>query len=325
MNETLLLLDPWFLLGAPVAALVFWLRLRRPRAALPAASLADLRGLPRTLRARLVRLPEVLRLLGILGLVLAVARPVTREPLPLRSAGVDILLVLDVSSSMQIEDMAEDRRWSRIDAARAKATEFSDARAVDRVGLLTFALFPDLLCPPTLDRRARAAFLTGVRTVTRGSDEDRTAIGVALAKAVTVLEKQTGRSKVVVLLTDGENNVSELSPAQAGKLAKGAGVRVHTIGLGHGRVMQTPFGMRSDPADFSALQQVSTTTGGRFFAAEDAAALGATYAEIDRMEKTELEEARYRTKDWFLWPLLGGVVALGLALLVELAWLRGAP
>ncbi len=318
------LLDPGFLAVLPVALIVTLLRLRRRRAALLIPDLSLLAAVPSGLRARLASLAEWMRFLVLVCLGLALARPVTRDLLPLREVGADLLLVLDVSSSMLEEDM-DSGGQRRIDAAREQATQFAAKRTQDRVGLLVFALYPELRCPPTLDERAVAAFLSDVQTVRRGSEEDRTGIGIALAKAVTILEESEAKARVVVLLSDGENNVPDVMPEQAAKLAKDAGVRVHTIGLGEGRRVQGPFGTRVLPVDFRALEQIAEETGGRFFRAFDTESLARVYAEIDAMEKVELEDPRYRTTDWFHWPLGAGALALVLTWLLESWWLRRLP
>lgn len=321
------LLDPWFLGLVPLIWLVWFWRWRRSRAALATASAALFDGLPQSLRVRLIWVPSVLKAMGLTALALALARPVTREVLPIREQGVDILLLLDISSSMDAQDMDEQRERRRVEAARDKATEFARGRRHDRVGLMTYALFPELRCPLTLDTDALASFLRGVDTVQRGSEEDRTAIGVALGQAARFLEKTETPSKVVVLLTDGQNNVEEVTPTDAAKLAADAGVRVHTIGLGAGQVLMDPFGggRRLLPTDFSELEQIAEATGGKFFAAQNAQALGAVYDEIDRMEKVAIEDPRYRTSDGFAWPLAGAIVVLMLALLLECTWIREAP
>jgi Ca-activated chloride channel family protein len=321
-----LLLDPWFLALAPAAWLVLAWRWRRPRAALPTASVTMLGGLPQSLRARAVWLPSALVALGATALAVAMARPVRRELLPLREQGVDILLLLDVSSSMGINDMVEDGSVRRVEAARQQALDFARGRRNDRVGLMIYARYAELRCPLTLDERALAAFLQPVDIVQPGSEEDATAIGVALAQAVRFLEESKAPSKVVVLLTDGENNVDEITPQEAGKLAADAGIRVHTIGLGHGALVADLFGgRRLLPVDFGAIEEVARLTGGRFFRALDAESLRQVYAEIDRMEKVELEDPRYRTADGFGWLLAPGAAALALALLLELLWIRGVP
>jgi Ca-activated chloride channel family protein len=318
------LLDPWLLLlGVPAVAVVAW-RLRRQRAALPTASLDVLASVPQTLRVRLVRVPLLLEALAALALVFALARPVARELVPLRELGVDILLVLDTSSSMLMPDMDAEGK-TRMAAARENALAFAAARVDDRVGLLTFALYPELRCPLTLDQDALRAFLRSVETVEPRSAEDGTHIGGAVAQAVKLVEGSEAKSKVVVLLTDGQQAVPgdfpEVSPADAAKLAKDLGVRVHTIGIGQAE--QTFLGPVD--LDFSHVERLAEATGGRFFRARSAEDLAAVYGEIDQLEKVELEDPRYRTADHFLWPLVGAASLLALALLLELLWLGGAP
>lgn len=321
------LLDPLFLGVVPLVWLALLWRWRRARAALPTASADFFAGLPRSLRTRAVKLPAILRALAITAFAVALARPVSREVLPFREQGVDILLVVDQSSSMNEQDMEQTGRVRRIEAARDKALEFARGRHHDRVGLLTFALFPELECPLTLDMSALAAFLRGVETVTPQGPEDRTAIGVALAQAVHLLEKSTAKSKVVVMLSDGQNNIPDIMPAEAAKLAKDAGIRVHTIGLGREIRMVDFFGNRlgGSELEFPDLETIAETTGGRFFRAKSEEALAEVYAEIDRMEKVQLEDPRYRTSDGFAWPLAVGIAVLALALLCEVLWIRSAP
>lgn len=315
------LLDPWFLAAAPLFLLAAWWRLRTPRAALPTASIALFGGLPRTFRQRLLALPLCLSVLAGLALAVALARPVVREVVPLREQGIDIVLAVDTSSSMLIEDMREGEHYRRMDAARERAQEFAAAQVHDRLGLVAFARYAELRCPPTLDERALAAFLDVLDTVPQGSELDATAIGTGLAKAVQVLRTSAAKSKVVVLLSDGENNVQDILPEDAAKLAKDAGVRVHTIGLGIGQ--PTPFGFQ--PLDFTALKQVAEETGGRFFQPKSDADLAAVYERIDELEKTELEDPRYRTVDRFEWPLAVGLLTLLLAMLGDALLLRRVP
>lgn len=316
------LLDPWLLASLLLVVAAFVVRALRRRATLPAASLALLARVPVTLRERLVGLPGVLLFVGGLSLCVALARPVEREVVPLREAGVDILLVVDVSSSMRTKDMAQGTDMMRVDAARARAAAFARARSSDRVGLVTYSAFAELVCPPTLDERALAAFVEAVQPMPEGSPLDGTATGTALAKAVRVLEKSEAKSKVVVLLTDGQTTVRAVDPLDAAKLAADAGIRVHTIGLGNG--IPSPFGGWV-AVDFTELQKIAETTGGKFFAAQSDADLATVYEEVDRLEKAPIEDPRYRTVDRFELPLLAGLVAILLGILLELLWLRGAP
>ncbi|MGE3174750.1 MAG: VWA domain-containing protein [Planctomycetota bacterium] len=326
------LLDPWFLVALPVFVLVTVLRWLWPRAALPAAQTGLFEGLPRTLRARCVRLPLLLLCLSACVLAVALARPVRRELVPQREEGVDIVLVLDTSSSMKLRDMDDDGRLRRVDAARERAIEFAKARTRDRVAFVAFAHYAELRCPPTLDEDALVAFLSSTDIVPEGTELDGTAIGTAAAKAAQVLQTSDARSKVVVFLSDGEDMGYEdaISVGDAAKLAADSGVRIHTIGLGRGQQVQVgrSFGQSSIqllPLTFDALKLLSEKTGGRFFEARSDEDLAAVYAAIDQLEKTELEDPRYRIVDGFEWPLGIGLLTLLLALLLDALWIRGVP
>ena len=315
------LLDPWFLLGVPVFLFATLLRRWRARAALPSAQTHLFAGLPRTWKQRCGNLPLWLLLVSGCVLVVALARPVRREVVPQKEQGVDIALVVDTSSSMKIDDMDEQKSLRRMDAARTRALEFAAARRDDRIAFIAFARYAELRCPPTLDERALAAFLTATDTVQEQTELDGTAIGVAIAKAVQVLQKSTAKARIAVLLSDGENTVNTIEVDAAVKLAADAGIRIHTIGIGQGQ--PTPFGVQ--PLDFQALKLAAEKTGGQFFAARSDRDLAAVYGEIDRLEKSELEDPRYRTVDAFAWPVGIGLAALLLALLLDVLWIRGVP
>ncbi|HZN41292.1 MAG TPA: VWA domain-containing protein [Planctomycetota bacterium] len=314
------LLDPWFLLAAPVALLAAIVRARRPRAALPTAAASLFAGLRPTWRQRFSGVALAGMVLAATCLAVALARPVRREVVPVRELGIDLLLVVDTSSSMMIDDMgAEGVR--RMDAARRRAEEFAAARKNDHVGMIAFARYAELRCPLTLDEKALSAFLRVLDTVPQNSEIDGTAIGTAIAKAVQVLKTSKAKSRVVVLLTDGETTVQDILPAEGAKLAKDAGIRVHTIGLGNGS--PTVIGFRKP--DFSDLRNIAETTGGQFFEPKSDADLGEVYARIDELEKTELEDPRYRTVDRFEWPLAAGLLLMLLALLADVLVFRRVP
>lgn len=320
----LALLDPAFLLGIPLLLLVGAWRHLREGAALPAAQTALFADLPRTLRARLVHLPHWLAVLAGCVLSVALARPVERVLVPRPQQGIDIVVVVDVSSSMQIADMDQERKKRRMDAAIERALGFVRARTDDRVAYVTFSRYAELRCPPTLDEEALAAFVAATDTVPEGSELDGTAIGVGLAKAVQVLRGSEAKSRVVVFLSDGQTSrglADTISTEDAAKLAADADVRVHTIGLGHGEPTFTGF----LPLDFAELKRIADRTGGRFFAARTDEDLAKVYALIDELEKSELEDPRYRNVDRFEWPLAAGLATLLLALLLDVFWLRRAP
>jgi len=323
------LVDPWFLLGIPVVLGLLVLRLLRPRAALPAASLLPFAALPRTLRQRCAHAPSYALALAAVSLCVALARPVIREVVPLQEQGVEIAMLVDISSSMLTRDMDDAGKLRRVDAARQRALEFAAARKGDRVGMITFSRFAELRCPLTLDGAALASFLRTIEAVTPGSQLDGTAIGTGLAKGVQILGKGKAKSKVIVILSDGENNIpgpdgqGGIAPEDAAAMAADARIRVHTIGLGTGD--PDPFGGRMHELAFTALRQIAEKTGGRFFKARSDQDLKEVYAEIDRLERTPMEEPRYRMNDAFEPPLLLGLLLLGVALLLDLLWIRAVP
>jgi len=299
-----ILLDPWLLGIGILVPVALWRRRRAPAAAAPFAPGALASGLPRSWRVRLLPLPRVLQVVGLLLAVVALARPARREMLPLRTEGIDILLCLDTSSSMTANDM--DRRRTRLEVAKAAAAEFVRGRPEDRIGLLSFARYPDVRCPLTLDHEALAGILAGVTTVASDGPEDATGIGTAVARAVQVLQGDERRERVVILLTDGDENVAmegaagEIAPSHAAQLASALGARVYAVAVGAG-------GPRTDTG---ALEHLARRTGGEFHEARDASAVTSVYAQIDALEKTGFEKPRYVIEDRFLPFLLAAIATL---------------
>jgi Ca-activated chloride channel family protein len=178
-----------------------------------------------------------------------------------------------------------------------------------------------LRSPLTLDHRASQKILSDIEPVISRGPEDRTAIGLALARAARILKDSQARERVVVLLTDGQENVLEVLPSDAAKLAKDFGVKVYTIGAGRGERSFLGF----QPIDFSEIEKVAEVTGGKFFRAEDKDALRATYAEIDRLEKREITDPRYRQSEYFQWCLVPALAAISLAFFLRSLLFAEAP
>lgn len=324
------LADPLFLLLLPAAVLaVVWGRSRRARVAgrvagLPAAAL------PRSLRQSVAWLPPVLQALAAALAVVALARPLRGNVEDSTvSEGVDIVLAVDVSSSMLLPDLVEDKSVSRFEVVSEAVLDFAVRRMTDREGnadricLLPFAFYPRILCPFTLDVDAVRNFMATLTVVDEGSAEDGTAVGVALAKAVAVLRKTDAESKIAVLLTDGENNVHEIVPLDAAQLAKTEGIRVYTIHAGRyvwqRNLMTGGLVPTNQTPDTSELEEIARITGGRFFRARDKASLEDVYAQIEELERTPREERRY-VQSFDLYPYF---LEPALALYV-LSWLLGA-
>jgi Ca-activated chloride channel family protein len=212
---------------------------------------------------------------------------------------VDIVLVVDVSTSMRAEDFSTvTERMNRLDAAKRVVERFVKSRPSDRIGLVAFSAMPYSVAPLTLDH---GWLLQQAERIQCGMLEDGTAIGTALASGVNRLRDSKAKSKVMILLTDGMNNRGEVSPENAAEAAKALGIKVYTVGAGGtGWVMMpvdTPFGQqytrtRAD-VDEETLTQVAETTGARYFRATDFASLKDIYDEIDAMEKTEVDVEQY--------------------------------
>lgn len=313
--------DPLALLLLPVALGVFALARARVRGR---ASLAP--GVPRTLRQGTAFVPGVLELAAFACAAVALARPLRLDvSSDQESEGVDIALVLDRSSSMRFEDM--ERGQSRFTVVKEVIGEFAARRmsdresAADNCALVTFARYPRLVCPFTLDVDALTGFLERIEMANPELGEDGTAIGVGLAKAVSVLRESDAKSRICVLLTDGENNVDDITPRAAAELAAELSIRVYTIFAARYKFVPDPFRAAwvpsDEPADTRALEEIAELTGGRFYRASDRAELENIYAEIEALEKTPRQERRFEeTYDLYPWWL---APALALFLLGELA------
>lgn len=316
----LVLASPWALLALPLVLLAALLGDRLPAVRFaPAGFLrrgADgrTRPLPHSLRQRCAPLPRALRTAGLGALVVALSWPQERVPLPLQREGLDVLLCIDVSSSMVADDLERGR--TRLDVTKRAAREFVAQRADDRIGLVTFARYPDLVCPPTTDHDSLRAMLDAIEPVVADGDEDATGIGMAVARCATALRASTASSKVVVLLTDGEENVAlgdqpqEIPPLKAARLCAELGVRVYAIAAGIGK--QMPGGQWVD-LDTRPLEQLAARTGGASFTARDASAVTRVYTTIGELERSAFAAPRYEYADRYLGFLVAGLLlwALG--------------
>ena len=232
-------------------------------------------------------LPFLLRTLALVMIVIAIARPRSSEQMEkVDTEGIDIVLAMDVSTSMLARDFAPDR----INAAKDIAIEFISQRPSDRMGIVVFAGESFTQCPLTTDR---ATLINLMKEVNTDLLEDGTAIGNGLATAVARMKDSDAKSRVVILLTDGVNNCGEIAPETAAEIAKTYGVRVYTIGVGANGTapypVMTPWGVQMQNVkveiDEKLLSEVAATTGGRYFRATDNTKLAEIYAEINKMEK----------------------------------------
>ena len=326
----------WLLLLAAVPALAWHARRAGARRAagepdgVRVAAAGDAAALPVAGWARFGWLPGALRMAALALAVVALARPQRRDASVSRSAeGIDIVLALDASTSMQADDFAP----NRFEAAKAVAAEFVRGRTSDRVGLVVFAAQAYTQAPLTLDYPFLLAML---REVQMGTIEDGTAIGTAIATGSARLRDSEAASKVLVLLTDGQSNRGQVDPETAAEAARALGVRIYAIGVGGDGGLGSsggaagPFGgMLAPPPtqiDETTLRAVAETTGGRYFRATDVEALRSIYAAIGEMETTRVEETVLLDVDELyrvaLWPAL---LCLAAAAVLSSTRLRRVP
>jgi len=276
------------------------------------------------LRVYLRHIPFALRVL-----VIVLARPQSTEHWKnATTEGIDIVLALDISSSM----LAQDFKPNRIEAAKDIAIEFISGRPYDRIGLVVFSGESFTQCPLTTDH---AVLINLFKEIKSGMIEDGTAIGLGLATAVNRLKDSKAKSKVVILLTDGENNSGEIAPVTASEIAKTYGIRVYTVGVGSKGMapypVQGPFGrtyIQQVPTeiDESTLKQIAYNTNGEYFRATNNNALKSIYEKIDELEKSKIDVTEYSKRDERYLPFaLLAFALLFIEVLLRKTWLRSNP
>ncbi len=271
---------------------------------------------------------NVLRGIAFVMFVIALARPQkTNVSETIDSEGIDIVLSMDISGSM----LAEDFKPNRLDAAKDNALKFIDARPTDRIGLVIFSGESFTQCPITIDHNVLKDQLSQIRS---GMLQDGTAIGDGLATAVDRLRDAKGKSRIVILMTDGVNNVGKIGPELALEIAKAYKIRVYTIGVGtEGEALspvQTPFGERKQMVpvqiDEPLLKKIAKETGGNYYRATGNSKLESIYKEIDKLEKTSIEVNAFKHYgELFFWFAFTGVIALVLELVLQLTIFRRLP
>ncbi|MEA2722498.1 MAG: Ca-activated chloride channel [Gemmatimonadales bacterium] len=311
---------PW-LLVLLLLALAFWWW-RRRKGVSPAARYSDVTLPAEAVRRRWwVMLPPALRALSLAGLVVAAAGPrIGGDTVEVKQEGIAIVITIDISSSMLAEDFAPS---NRLEVAKRQAVGFIRGRSADRIGLVAFAGEALTQVPVTLDY---PVIEQAVMDLKIGSLEDGTAIGSGLATAVNRLRRAPDKSKVILLLTDGENNKGLIDPRTAAATAAAFGIKVYTIGVG--TIGEAPIptgrglgGFRYEllpvRIDEPLLQEIAQKTGGRYFRAKDSEALSRIFRQIDALEKTPIQITRYTRYDETTRPLiLLGLGALALELLL---------
>ena len=291
--------------------LYFWkLRHQTPKISLPTTSFIKQLS-KQSIFTKLQHIPFLLVMISLGLIIIAIARPQSQSTRKeINTEGVDIVLAIDISTSM----LAEDIKPNRIDAAKETAKEFIKKRINDRIGLVLFAGESFTQSPITIDH---SILLTLIDKIKTGMIEDGTAIGMGLSTAVARLKDSKSKSKVVILLTDGVNNTGIISPLTAAEIAKTYGVKVYTIALGTmGQApypVKTPFGTQYQYVDVKIdeplLKNIAQQTGGEFYRATNRKALESIYDKIDKLEKTKIEVAYFTKKnelyfDFALWATI---------------------
>ena len=288
---------------------------------------------PRSWKVTLMPLSMLLRLLVFVMIVMVLARPQTHNSWDSKTVeGIDIMLAMDVSTSM----LAEDLRPNRIEAAKQVAAEFIAGRPNDNIGLTIFAGESFTQCPMTTDHASLLNLLQNVRTdiAARGLIEDGTAIGMGLANAVSRLKDSKAKSRVVILLTDGSNNRGDISPSTAAEIAKSLGIRVYTIGVGTNKIAPYPMPVAGGvqyvnvpvEIDMKTLSEIANVTEGDFYRATNTKELHQIYKEIDQLEKSKLNVKTFSKRYEAYQPFaLVAVLALLLEILLRVTIFRRIP
>lgn len=318
----------WLLLVIPAVLAFHYFYLRKRQPTLRFSSLTGFSNIPNGWRTKLKDLPVILRSLVIAALIVALARPQSSSSSQnITTEGIDIVMALDISASM----LAEDLKPNRIEAAKKVARDFIDQRPNDRIGLVVFSGESFTQCPMTTDHAVLKNLLLGIQS---GMLADGTALGEGLATAVNRIRNSTAKSKVIILLTDGVNNIGAIAPETAGDIAQAFGIRVYTIGVGTEGMapypVQTPLGTQYQympvQIDEAVLQKIASSTGGKYFRATSSGQLKTIYQDIDKLEKTRIDVTEFRHRSEEYYPIaLVAIVLLCLEYFLRQTLFRTLP
>lgn len=317
----------WLLLG--IIPLIVWyiLKKKNSQASIRFSSTDVFKSYKKPIRQHLRHILFALRVAVISLLIIIIARPQTSRTNEKITEGIDIVIAMDISGSM----LARDFKPNRLDASKNIAIEFVNKQEYDRIGLVVFAGESFTQCPVTIDHKVLINMFKGVK---EGLIEDGTAIGHGLATAVNNLKESKSKSKIVILLTDGENNSGKISPMTAADLAAKYDIKVYTIGVGKNGYADMPvntiFGQQLQKVevkiDEETLKTISQKTGGMYFRATDNKSLKNIYDEIDKLEKDKIREKLLKYKDEeYMTYLIPALLLLLLEILLRLLVFRNLP
>lgn len=324
----------WFWAFAALPLILLWRGRRGPVAAVEYSDVSLAREVARRTRSRIAGIVWLLPILAAASMIVGLARPQrTDSHTEVTANGIDIVLGLDVSGSMQALDFTvNNTRLNRIEVVKAVVSRFIEERPNDRIGLIAFAASPYLVSPLTLDHDW---LLQNLERVNVGIGDDGTAIGSAIAAAVNHLRTTAAKSKVVILLTDGVNNTGKIAPMAAAEAARALGVKVYTIGVGVRGKAPIPVRdesgkmhivMAAVDVDEKTLQAVASETGGLFYRATDTDSLQKIYEQINHYEKSAQSVQKFEhVEDLYCWALYPALVLLGLGVILQLTRFRRLP
>lgn len=294
------------LLIIPIVVWYVWKR-KSISAKMQVSTIEPFLGAKRTYKYYLLHVPFALKMVALAMLIVIMARPQSAKEFDNKNAeGIDVVLSIDISASM----LAQDLYPNRLIAAKDVATNFVNERVNDNIGLVVFSGASSSICPLTTDKNALANLITSIDTgMVRA---EGTAIGVGLASAVSRLKDSKAKSKVIILLTDGEDNVGKITPLKGAELAKSFGIRVYTIGVGSNGMAPMPTfdkatgkrGIRMEPVviDEKTLQEIASVTNGLYFRATNTDELKSIYASIDKLEKSKVSVSNFAHRKELFFP-----------------------
>lgn len=322
----------WFfslLILIPIIGIWYFAKGKDLKPSLMFSGYSQLKDIPKTRKEKLRHLPFFIRMMALIFIVFALARPQSSKSWQnITTEGIDIMLAQDISPSM----LAQDLKPNRLKAAKDVAIDFIDGRPNDRIGLVIFSGESFTQCPLTSDHAVLKNVFSQTKT---GMLAEGTAIGLGLANAISRIKDSKAKSKVIILLTDGVNNAGNVSPELAAEASIPFGIRIYTIGVGTLGMAYSPVAMYPNgeyiydfvkcDIDEPVLKKIAKLTGGKYFRATNKSSLANIYQEIDKMEKTIVEERKYTKKsEWFFPFVLVSAFLLLLEYLLRTFYLKSA-
>jgi Ca-activated chloride channel family protein len=332
--------QPWaFLLLIPWVYLIYFILIKKnkQKASLKISSIQSFKKWGSRGRYAFFKMNQALLLFSVLFFILALARPQRADSKVKRSIeGLDIVIVMDISDSMLIEDM---KPFNRLESAKQTLTDFIKQRQSDRIGIVIFAGEAFTLVPPTLDYQLILDRVSEITTAASAHIKDGTAIGVGVATGAARLKDSQAKSRVMIFMTDGENNSGTIDPETGLEVAKGYGIKIYTIGIGKSGPTRIPiytkdlFGNKvkqyqpfESTVNDELLTQMATVTGGQYYRASKEDSLSGIFKDINSLERTKIEDNKYvRYEEFFIYFIMIGLVLFSISRLLSLSFLRVGP